>query len=369
MISRKRGVAPVLLTVLAAGLAATVPAAHEKSRLAEGRDLIDARTAYQETCASCHGAKGLGAHPAVPDFSAPQALVRLDGAGMQEAFAARHGADFDAQLGAARRDAILGYVRNYLMLPAPSADTDIGRQVYSQTCSVCHGDRGNAASWARSSLNPSPADFTVHGRDQLSRDEMIRTVTFGSDGSAMVAFATQLSADEIASTVDYIREAFMPETSSASHGQHDHGRKSMPAAAEAGGHGMHAATAGGTEASYPDGLTADVTWGKAFYRANCAECHGDDGAGEGPRAYFMIRRPRNFRSDESRARLGRAQLFDAVSHGVRGSTMPAWRTVLDPQQIANVSEYVFTEFVRPARPKDGGIKPSWVPQSGQSKKN
>ena len=40
--------------------------------------------------------------------------------------------------------------------------------------------------------------------------------------------------------------------------------------------------------------------------------------------------------------------FNATSAGRLGTEMPAWRQVLNPQEIADVSEFVFQRFIQPA---------------------
>ena len=98
-------------------------------------------------------------------------------------------------------------------------------------------------------------------------------------------------------------------------------------------------------AGLPNGLKGDTKRGGVFYLANCATCHGARGDGAGPRAYFINPRPRNFIDDASRARFNRLALFAAVSEGKIGTEMPAWSKVATPQQLADVSEYVFQTFV------------------------
>ncbi|MFQ5566663.1 MAG: c-type cytochrome, partial [Paracoccaceae bacterium] len=183
-----------------------------------------------------------------------------------------------------------------------------------------------------------------HGLEQLSREKMIDTVTFGAKDTAMMPFTVQLSHEEIAATVDYIRAAFMPEgmgpgAEGHDHGSHDHGGNHQEA-----GHGE-----GVEDAPFPAGLVGDPVWGKTFYEANCAECHGPKGDGQGRRAYFMIKKPEDFLSREARAELDRPKLFEEVSEGVIGTTMPAWEKVLTPQEIANVAEYVYRAFLHPDR--------------------
>jgi mono/diheme cytochrome c family protein len=98
---------------------------------------------------------------------------------------------------------------------------------------------------------------------------------------------------------------------------------------------------------FPNGLRADYHAGMAFYIANCSTCHGVEGDGKGPRAYFILPKPRDFRHPGSRHELDRARLFKSIAEGTRGSEMPAWDKVLTPQEIANVAEYVYQAFILP----------------------
>jgi mono/diheme cytochrome c family protein len=85
---------------------------------------------------------------------------------------------------------------------------------------------------------------------------------------------------------------------------------------------------------------------------NCATCHGKLGNGEGPRAYFLNPRPRNFHDDYSHTNLNRPAIFSVVTTGKVGTVMPAWGKVLSDQEIANVAEFVFQTFVQ----EKGGAK-------------
>ena len=79
---------------------------------------------------------------------------------------------------------------------------------------------------------------------------------------------------------------------------------------------------------------------------NCATCHGKLGDGQGPRAYFMTAKPRNFLDDYSHVILNRPAIFNAATFGRPGTEMPAWGHVLSEQQIANVAEFVFEAFIQ-----------------------
>jgi len=78
---------------------------------------------------------------------------------------------------------------------------------------------------------------------------------------------------------------------------------------------------------------------------NCTACHGVDGKGDGPRAYFIYPRPRNFQHPASKARFNRPELFTAIKKGVIGREMPAWEKVMSDQQIADITEYMFQRFI------------------------
>ena len=96
----------------------------------------------------------------------------------------------------------------------------------------------------------------------------------------------------------------------------------------------------------PDGLVGDTNKGQQFYSANCFTCHGLKGNGKGPRSKFIHPPPRNFLAAQSRQTLNRPALFKAISSGKTGTVMPSWSKVLSDQEIANVAEYVFQNFIQ-----------------------
>ena len=195
-----------------------------------------------------------------------------------------------------------------------------GRAIYERRCSVCHGDKGDGASWASGSLNPPPRDFTRTNSDALSRGTMIDAVAHGRKGTAMTAWESRLSSAQIAAVVDFVRGEFMS-------------RKG----------GIETRRTSGV--SFPGGFKGDMTRGGAFFHANCAECHGHAGDGRGRRADFMVRKPLDFTAPNTKRNFDRGRLFQSISRGVPGSTMPAWSKVLNDQQIADVAEYVYGVFI------------------------
>jgi mono/diheme cytochrome c family protein len=280
-----------------------------------------------------------------------------------------------------------------------------GEKIYTANCSVCHGDKGNTAFWAKNGLNPPPRNFTGQkALSTLTKARMINSVTHGRPGTGMMPFNKRLSGDEIRAVVTYIRAKFMgvdpatdtgatpqdqmaghskavakagpakevsqpaaeskpepspapqaggipgidtpmPSTSTASnpHGGNHSGTPVMGMAGNSPGHVIDA----DMSLPIPNGLKGDVTWGRQFYMNNCFTCHGVEGNGQGPRAYFNIPRPRNFTSEASRRILNRPRVFKGITEGRVGTVMPAWGKVLTPQQIANLTEYVFTTYIHP----------------------
>lgn len=78
-------------------------------------------------------------------------------------------------------------------------------------CYFCHGYAGDAKTVASGYLNPPPRDFTTTDPAQLSRDQMVATVRNGKTDTAMMGFATKLSAHEINAVIDFIRHNFMEQ--------------------------------------------------------------------------------------------------------------------------------------------------------------
>jgi mono/diheme cytochrome c family protein len=249
-----------------------------------------------------------------------------------------------------RISGVVGLLAVLLLPPPPLASAAAPKGIrpdllYHNYCSVCHGDKGDGRSRARSGLRPPPKDFTTAG-PSLTREVMIAAVADGKPGTAMVGWKTQLSQAEIAAVVDWVIANFMSGKPAAPvkdgvSGTSAHGGRAQDASPA-----KPAATAN-MSLPFALGLKGNAANGRAFYDANCATCHGKKGDGKGPRAYFIRPKPRNFLEPASRATLNRPMLYEAVSMGRLGTEMPAWSKVLNEQQIADVSEYVFQQFIRP----------------------
>lgn len=301
---------------------------------------------YHNYCSVCHGDKGDGrsraAHALSPvprDFTS--AASRQELTRERIVLAIKHGrpgtamVSYSTQLSERDIDRLADYVLTQFVRRDATGDSR-GRQIYAANCSVCHGDRGEGAAWAGANMTRPPRNFAAAG-PELTREAMIAAVTYGRSGTAMAPFGQRLAAADIEAVVDYVRTALMPAAASIS-GTRAHGGREADLARAPAGFDM--------TASFPRGLKGDAKRGSALYLANCATCHGTRGDGQGPRAYFINPKPRNFVEPASRARLNRPALLQAIAEGRLGAEMPAWDKVFTEQQIADVGEYVFQAFIR-----------------------
>jgi mono/diheme cytochrome c family protein len=220
---------------------------------------------------------------------------------------------------------------------ASAADEIDAATIYAESCSVCHGDDGRGAVWGQASLATPPRNFrTEESRNELTRERMIASVTAGRPGTPMPGFGTQLSIEQIMAVVDYIRSEFMGSAAAAS------GRGPLlPGNTEYGPIGSNDMP----QDTPPTGADGDAAQGALLYAQNCVDCHGANGGGDGPRAYFIFPKPRNFNDPATQEYLSRANLYNGIKYGVVGKEMPAWGKVLSDEQIADLTEYVYRQFI------------------------
>ncbi len=329
---------------------------------------------YHNYCSVCHGDKGDGkSHaessmlPPPKDFTLQQTARGLTRERMiysiSKGLPGTAMVGWDKQLSKKEIEAVTDYIREIFMPAVGAGDVSRGKKLYTHTCSVCHGDDGRSAKWGSNLLSSRPRNFTTdESRQQLSRERMINSVTHGVKDSPMTAFSSQLSNDEIADVVDYIRSAFMrSDLASGISGTRAHGKsstvdktKNKSKFSDMGvvnrrllpkNENTPQLQTADMNATLPSNLKGNIKTGHAMYLQNCVQCHGIKGDGEGPRAYFIFPRPRNFKRDNSRKRFNRPALYQSIAKGKLGTEMPAWDTVLTPQQIADISEYVFQSFI------------------------
>jgi len=145
---------------------------------------------------------------------------------------------------------------------AASSSRSAGQRVYDEHCVECHGESGRGDGPAAHLLIPRPRDFTT-GKYKLrttetgsppTDDDLRRSVTKGSYGSAMPGWETLLSDQQIRDVVEYIK-TFSPRF-------HAENPNTIQTAARV--------------STSP----VSVERGAAVYaKLQCGKCHGSDGRG------------------------------------------------------------------------------------------
>ncbi|MBI1906256.1 MAG: c-type cytochrome [Rhodocyclales bacterium] len=102
-----------------------------------------------------------------------------------------------------------------------------------------------------------------------------------------------------------------------------------------------------SEAVPPTPVAADEAAGKKVYERNCMQCHGAEGAGDGPAAEFVYPKPRDFRLGMYKIRTTLSgqlptdhDLFKVVSQGIPGTSMPAWERYLSEEERWQAIHYI-----------------------------
>jgi mono/diheme cytochrome c family protein len=212
---------------------------------------------------------------------------------------------------------------NVVVAKEAGTDKKAMEALYLKNCSICHGDNGDAKTRARSGLFPKPRDFTTaQAAIELTRERMIKSVTEGRPGTAMVGHKGRLSPQQIEDLVDFIRSNFM-QISDVKAGQ-------PPAA---------------------------VSLGEKIYTENCAVCHGD----KGNTAYWakngLNPPPRDFTAPESQSVLTRARMVKSVTNGRPGTGMMPFKTRLSKDDISAVVGFIRFKFMGVDPDNDSGAAP------------
>lgn len=311
---------------------------------------------YKNYCSVCHGDKGdgqsrarFGLNPPPRNYTTPESAIELTRERMIHSVTnGRPGTAmiaWNSELSAAEIEGVVDHIRKTFMRlenskaaarkrPSSKLMASRGGVLYMQACAMCHGDTGTRATSGR--MQPPPRDFTLpDAAAELTRERMIASVTHGRPGTAMTGYAAQFSKSDIEAMVDFIRKAYMNAAdveSPAAVSVLPTTSASVPAISD-------------MSLPMPLGLKGNPTKGGEFFMKTCATCHGEKGDGNGPRAFFISPPPRNFLIEASRNKLNRPVLFQAISEGRPNTNMPAWNKVLSKQEIADVAEFVFQNFI------------------------
>ena len=323
---------------------------------------------YKESCSVCHGDKGDGRSrasnslfPPPRNFTTASDLTRE-----RMILTVTHGkrgtamTSWKTQLNEQQIEAVVDYVRNNFMQEVIEQHLATGRLVYGHNCASCHGDRGQGVK--ASFFASAPRSFTAsNARKDLTHERIMTAVIKGVPGTKMPGYANTLSASHLEAVVDYTREVLIapaaasesdpapePTVKLASPNSTASDSPNSSVSTQAPSTSSEDATTAKIDMGLPlpEALIGDTRWGEQFFMRNCATCHGTLGDGQGPRAYFMTIKPRNFLDERSRSTLNRPAIYSAIKLGRQGTEMPAWDKVLSNQEIANITEFVFQSFIQ-----------------------
>jgi mono/diheme cytochrome c family protein len=178
--------------------------------------------------------------------------------------------------------------------------------LYHNFCSVCHGDQGDGNSRAKGSLKPPPRDFTsAQSAQELTRERMIAATRTGVPGTAMVGWQSQLTEEEIAKVVDYVRNTFMRPS-----------------------------------------VATDASRGRQIYARVCSVCHGDRGSGSMWASANLNPAPRDFSSPAAKAELTRDRMLTALANGRPNTAMQGYAGRLSKDDMEAVVDYIRGAFMR-----------------------
>ncbi len=172
-------------------------------------------------------------------------------------------------------------------------DKGRGLQLYARNCASCHGPHGEGDGRGAAGLHPHPANFAVH---EYTSDRLSFTLWNGVAGTAMPAWR-DLPVLDLSALAAVVRSFHKP-------------------------------------ALAPD--KEPLTSGAEVYADHCAQCHGEDGAGDGPAAIRFPIASTNFRTQ----RAGYEVSLRAIREGVEGTPMAPWTSQLSDAEIDAVARYV-----------------------------
>jgi len=184
------------------------------------------------------------------------------------------------------------------IVPALShGDAARGLVVYKQNCASCHGAKGEGDGKGAVGLDPKPINFT---EQEYSTNRLAFALWNGVAGTAMPAWR-DLDLADLASVAEVVRAIHSPQP----------------------------------EPVIPQEI---LELGAQVYSQRCTQCHGKDGAGDGPAAGQFPIAPTNFRTQRPAA----AASLRALRNGIEGTPMASWTPELSEAELSAVAYYVRT---------------------------
>lgn len=179
------------------------------------------------------------------------------------------------------------------------ATTDQGAALYARHCASCHGAELRGDGPAAAGLMPRPTSLVDRW---YTRERVLEALWHGVPGTAMPAWR-DLSLNDLNLLVAHVQA---PSGTI----RHDNVTGVLPSDA--------------------------AERGPRVYAANCAQCHGPEGGGDGWAANSLPRPPTNFRHQK----LDVHGVITVLEQGVPGTMMAAWGGRLSREDMAAVAQYI-----------------------------
>lgn len=181
-----------------------------------------------------------------------------------------------------------------------STDGPLGQQLWQENCSGCHGVDGRGDGPAADWLQPQPVNLTEH---RYRRDLLADILWNGVHGSSMPAWR-ELAPDQLSALVQVVDDFSQVEIAVAANFQ--------------------------------------LEAGQQVYQTHCAECHGDNGDGNGFAANDL---PIPIMpTDFTRELLSEEAALRVLREGVTGTSMAPWGDRLSEQEMEAATQYVRSLF-------------------------
>src|SRR5579884_471181 len=123
----------------------------------------------------------------------------------------------------------------------------------------------------------------------------------------------------------------------------------------------------------PASSEATIARGKQVYDANCTQCHGVAGRGDGYGAPFLVPPPRDFTAGQFKFRTTAsgqlptdADLFRTISRGANGTGMPPWKYLLPDDDRWALVDYLKTFDARFTEARNRTLTPMPLPRAVES---
>jgi len=207
-----------------------------------------------------------------------------------------------------------------------------GRQAYQASCASCHGQDGRGNGPQANSLPNRPTNLR-EGLKATSAGSLFTALTAGHT-SADVGPVYALDAQARWSIVHFVRADLLASSSLT-----DTSAAELGAACGQLNPGEQVICRAEVKKDLDSKLNAtpeQLTRGAELYSNNCSSCHGPEGKADGPAAVALDPKPRNLAKDDFKAGSSAFALFNTVTNGLAGTSMPGFDSLAEADRWAIV---------------------------------